>query len=544
MADKAKEDGDRWERLMTKLDRLTDKVVDMDEIQQQLLAQAELAATVAQKAAEERLRLAQRMEQTGREVAEIRLELMARDMESVDAGGNDQNRGDRDRRDAGGNNRRYRDVFPGFQRDGFAGRVENRDVQNMPIPKMMFPRFEGFEPKIWLRKCVDYFTLFHVPEAVWVTSASLNMEGNASRWFEVYKLQHGLGEWPEFAQAVLQKFGVDEYPQAMRVLMDLYQRGTVEEYLKEFDEIRYSTSVHNHTLDETLFVAHFIKGLKPELQGVVQSHLPTTVDRAALLAQMHQSILEKQKHKLLRFSGQSRVYGSVSKSEVKPLSTGVDLSKERVVKEYRRQQGLCFTCGDKFEPDHQNKCPKRLQMQLNALTAEELGMTLTDEVLSQLEQDEPMVEEGPNLSLNAIRGTAKEGCMRVRALVGTQTMLVLVDSGSSNSFINKHFVERLGLHTRPCTMARVQVANGDFLSSAAQVHQLAWWANGHTFYTDLRVLELGAYDAILGFDWLESHSPMNCDWGNRVLSFQDRGETVQLLGDLTEVREVTEISVL
>jgi hypothetical protein len=56
---------------------------------------------------------------------------------------------------------------------------------------MMFPRFEGFEPKIWLRKCVDYFTLFHVPEAVWVTSASLNMEGNASRWFEVYKLQHG-----------------------------------------------------------------------------------------------------------------------------------------------------------------------------------------------------------------------------------------------------------------------------------------------------------------------------------------------------------------
>lgn len=81
------------------------------------------------------------------------------------------------------------------------------------------------------------------------------------------------------------------------------------------------------------------------------------------------------------------MYGSVSKSEVKPLSTGVDLSKERMVKEYRRQQGLCFTCGDKFEPGHQNKCPKRLQMQLNALTAEELGMTLADEVLSQLEQD-------------------------------------------------------------------------------------------------------------------------------------------------------------
>jgi hypothetical protein len=63
-----------------------------------------------------------------------------------------------------------------------------------------------------LAKCVDYFALFHVPATVWVTSASLHMEGNASRWFEVYKLQHGLGSWQEFVQAVLQKFGVDEYP--------------------------------------------------------------------------------------------------------------------------------------------------------------------------------------------------------------------------------------------------------------------------------------------------------------------------------------------
>jgi hypothetical protein len=71
-------------------------------------------------------------------------------------------------------------------------------------------------------------------------------------------------------------------------------------------------------------------------------------------------------------------------------------------------------------------------------------MALTDEVLSQLKQDESEGADGPNLSLNAIRGTAKETCMRVRALVGNQTMLILVDSGSSTSFINKIFVERGG----------------------------------------------------------------------------------------------------
>jgi hypothetical protein len=31
------------------------------------------------------------------------------------------------------------------------------------------------------------------------------------------------------------------------------------------------------------------------------------------------------------------------------LSSGVDLSKERAVKEYRRQHDLCYTCSEKFD---------------------------------------------------------------------------------------------------------------------------------------------------------------------------------------------------
>jgi hypothetical protein len=94
-------------------------------------------------------------------------------------------------------------------------------------------------------------------------------------------------------------------------------------------------------------------------------------------------------------------------------------------------------------------------MQLNALTTEELGMTLTNEVLFHLEHNESEGADGPNLSLNVIRGTAKEACMRVRALVGNQTMLILVDSGSSTSFISKNFVDRLGLQTHSCSVARL-----------------------------------------------------------------------------------------
>jgi hypothetical protein len=43
-----------------------------------------------------------------------------------------------------------------------------------------------------------------------------------------------------------------------------------------------------------------------------------------------------------------------------------DMSKQRLVKEYRRQNGLCFTCGEKFKPGHQARCSK-VQQQLHAL---------------------------------------------------------------------------------------------------------------------------------------------------------------------------------
>jgi hypothetical protein len=47
-------------------------------------------------------------------------------------------------------------------------------------------------------------------------------------------------------------------------------------------------------------VTQFIKGLKPEIQNVVQVHLPITVDKAVLLVQMQQEVLEKNKIKTAR----------------------------------------------------------------------------------------------------------------------------------------------------------------------------------------------------------------------------------------------------
>jgi hypothetical protein len=110
----------------------------------------------------------------------------------------------------------------------------------------------------------------------------------------------------------------------MNKLLNVHQKGTVEDYLKEFEGIPYATTVHNPELDQTMYVAHFIKGLKSELQ----SHLPATVDRAALLAQVQQMVLEKQRQKSLKFASNQKFSSSTSKSETRVQTPQVELSKE------------------------------------------------------------------------------------------------------------------------------------------------------------------------------------------------------------------------
>jgi hypothetical protein len=47
-----------------------------------------------------------------------------------------------------------------------------------------------------------------------------------------------------------------------------------------------------------------------------------------------------------------------------------------------------------------------------------------------------------------------------------------------------------------------------------------WWVQGHTFRTDAKIIDTGAYDLVLGTDWLEQFSPMTCDWLAKWIEFK------------------------
>lgn len=75
----------------------------------------------------------------------------------------------------------------------------------------------------------------NIPEWMWVTNASMHMNGNASKWALLLRCKGELGTWDQFMQEVEAKFGSYDYQHALASLLELQQEGTMEEYVTEFE---------------------------------------------------------------------------------------------------------------------------------------------------------------------------------------------------------------------------------------------------------------------------------------------------------------------
>lgn len=159
------------------------------------------------------------------------------------------------------------------------------------------------------------------------------------------------------------------------------------------------------------------------------------------------------------------------------------LSKERQLRDFYRANNLCFYCWEPYDA-----------------------------------------------TLNALAGTEVGEAMKLRCLVKNKVVLILVDSGSSHSFVSSSFLSKVGLRSTPASPKQVKVANGEILFSHSCVPDLEWWIQGHSFTSSMRVLDLEAYDAILGYDWLKAQSPITHDWLHKTMQFSYQGKDVILAG--------------
>ncbi|XP_073367813.1 uncharacterized protein [Aegilops tauschii subsp. strangulata] len=215
------------------------------------------------------------------------------------------------------------------------------------MPKMDFPKFDGTDVRIWLDKCEAFFRLYHIPDSFKVTSASLYLSDNATCWYHAFKQSGEFHTWEQFCQTILLEFDVDVYRQKMKELMLLKQANTVEEYKKQFLQLVYTIKLYEPTISDTFLVTRFVLGLKEELRSAVEFQISGTVQLAALYASVQEGLLLQQKTHKPSFQKASH-NNTDSRSR---LAAG-ELWKAKQLKEYRRANGLCYKCGDKFVPGH------------------------------------------------------------------------------------------------------------------------------------------------------------------------------------------------
>lgn len=122
--------------------------------------------------------------------------------------------------------------------------------------------------------------------------------------------------------------------------------------------------------------------------------------------------------------------------------------------------------------------------------------------------------------------------MRLFGEYGPHKLHILIDSGSTLSFVQETTAKKLNCSLTSAKLLLVKVVNGQRLVSSQQVDPFTWTIQGHKFNYSLRLLETEDCDLILGGDWLKSCTPIELDYSNMTF-------TVTLLGNRVKLQDLT-----
>eukprot|EP00268_Persea_americana_P048348 TRINITY_DN5100_c0_g1_i4.p1 TRINITY_DN5100_c0_g1~~TRINITY_DN5100_c0_g1_i4.p1 ORF type:complete len:391 (-),score=65.99 TRINITY_DN5100_c0_g1_i4:1091-2182(-) len=270
--------------------------------------------------------------------------------------------------------------------------------------KLDFPRFDESNPSGWLFKAKQYFAYHNALPEQWLTIASLNMEGDALKWYQWYINYKPEASWKEFVDAMDARFALTRSEDFAGKLSKLRQTSTVLEYQKEFQKL--SNRVKG--LSEKYLISVYLSGLKDEIRIGVQKLRPPTLPEAFTLSQLQEEEVSV-KLKMLR-SEVGRPRFSTHFNDAKPSVSTVLEIKRLTPSEARerRAKGLCYKCDEQFVPGHRCKNQKFFWIEGLLDDAED------DDDHQPSTQDVSKEEEAaPQISLHAIAG-----------LRATQTMCI------------------------------------------------------------------------------------------------------------------------
>ncbi|KAJ0087137.1 hypothetical protein Patl1_09529 [Pistacia atlantica] len=149
-----------------------------------------------------------------------------------------------------------------------------------------------------------------------------------------------------------------------------------------------------------------------------------------------------------------------------------------------------------------------------------------------METEEPSPTDTLAISLHAMTSFPNPQTMRVKGRVHNRVALILIDLGRSHNFVNKDFVDSVGLQLNHKGKFNAIVASGESLTSSGKCDQVQVILQDIPLTIDLYLLHLEGYDVVLGTQWLQTLGPITWDFSKMRMRFRYEGREVILQGEL------------
>lgn len=158
----------------------------------------------------------------------------------------------------------------------------------------------------------------------------------------------------------------------------------------------------------------------------------------------------------------------------------------------RRLNPTYYKCGDRFFPGHQCQPKKILAIQGNKDENEEWSLG---------EEDVEIEDDESEISMHALDGSTTPNTLKVKGIVGKNSMVILVDSAIIYNYLDMKIAKELGCKIVKASLLTITVANGQKMVSRAKCASFTWAMQVYTFCFNLRLLELGGYRIV--FWWMD-----------------------------------------
>ncbi|KAL5718323.1 hypothetical protein ACHQM5_011236 [Ranunculus cassubicifolius] len=389
--------------------------------------------------------------------------------------------------------------------------------------KLFFPKFNGEDPDGWIYKAEQYFDIKHVVPDQQVQLASFHLEGIALQWHRWLMKFRGPLNWNEFTRAVLHRFGPTDYEDPSEALTLLQQTSTVAVYQEAFEKL--SNQVDG--LPESFLVGCFIAGLRDDIRLDVKIKQPKTLADTIGIARLVEERNQLQKKSIQHFRSQpASLAPKVNPNPIvgllgpppnqrtagphAPQTTFRRITNQEARE--RREKGLCYYCDEKFVPGHRCERPQLFMIEDNLHPCSN----------EDAENESKSPDGVPEISFHAIAGTDHPRTIRVMGKLKNKNVTLLIDGGSTHSFIDQALVSKHGLPVIG-NRFQVMVANRDTIECAGQCKALTTIIQGYPVTSDYYVLPVTACQMVLGVQWLETLGLIETDYSKLSMTFKVGG---------------------